>query len=196
MSLSRVGAAAAAAALSGLAIFGFQAPASAQTYPASPSPAAATQGDSTDSTPARGQQVGITADPGSFDPNSGFTFFLDCGDGVQRGSGSGTAESDGSVDFQFTVPDDAPDGTCTLVLNGTLNGAASQVNIELEIQGDGSGGAGGSDTDTDGGALPRTGSQEILPLTAAGIALVVGGAAMVVVARRRRDDLAGSSTLA
>ena len=196
MSLSRPGAVVAAAALCGLATFGFQAPANAQYGPGQGPGNQTGQGQPTDSTPNRGQQIGVSTDPGSFDPGSTVNYGLDCGDGVQRGTGSTVVGSDGSADFQYTVPSDAPEGSCTLVLTGTLNGAVSVVNVEVDVQGGGTGGTGGTGGNDNGSALPRTGSQEIVPLTAAGIALVLGGAAIVVVARRRRDDIAGSSNLA
>lgn len=71
----------------------------------------------------------------------------------------------------------------------TGTGAGSETGTGA---GSGQGAARGDSVTVAGVSLPRTGSDEIVPLTALGLGLVVGGAGMVLVARRRRT----ASTLA
>lgn len=137
-------------------------------------------------------------------------FTVSGGDGVLRSSDSSgdfiAAGAPGSTSVGSIAPGAAPAaaapaaaapaapaaGTApSAAVSGTLDGALS---VELSAPSgtaattQSGGSAAEPTTVASGRALPRTGSDSIVELTAAGIALVALGAGVVVVVRRRRDE--------
>jgi LPXTG-motif cell wall-anchored protein len=119
----------------------------------------------------------------------------------QRDLGTVTADDEGIVEFEFTVPDDLEPGANSVVFSGE----APSGEIERTVVVDGvntttfdftvaadetttppaSDGAAGNDGDTSGGALPETGGSPAAPLGAAALLLLMG-AGLVALARRVR----------
>lgn len=160
-----------------------------------------------DSNAERGQQMSASSGCARFAPGRQVAFGVES---VFQQLGSVIASVGGEATATFTVPTNLVDGQHHVVFRGaSLTGAPTEVRIPFTVSGGVFTGPGaGTDAGTDAGAgagagndgtvsvggvqLPRTGSDEILPLTALGLGLVAAGAAMVVVARRRRN----SATLA
>lgn len=200
MTSRKLASAAAAACLAGAAVLGMGAPAMAQTGSELPQVAGAS-----DSTPAPGQSVTITTGSASFTPGSTVRFTL-VGSSV---SGTAVANRFGSASFTFVVPLDTPPGSAVVRASGTLAGVARTVDFPITVvasstaapaQGGSAGGqTSGSQTSgsqTSGGqsaaagrALPRTGSDQMVPLAITGVVLVGAGAGLVIASRRRREDL-------
>lgn len=175
MTSRHLASAAAAASLAGVALLGLSAPAFAQVYP--PAGGATI----TDETVAPGQTVTVNSGPGTFDAGTDVTVVVTDTDV----SGTVTADANGNAAFTFTLPVGTPAGPTTIVFSGTNGGEAATVSVPFTVVA--SGAADGGGQVDDGGALPRTGSDEIVPLTITGIALVGVGASIVVAARRRRE---------
>lgn len=143
-----------------------------------------------DSTPARGQQMRATSGTGSFDPGTQVEY------GVRSTYirlGTTTVDATGAADATFTLPTSLADGQHHVVFTGVKNGVPTTVRLPVTVSG-GATGASTSRTVVDSragllGALPRTGSQDLVPVGAAGITLIVVGAGVAVVARRRRQEL-------
>lgn len=119
--------------------------------------------------------------------------------------GTGVVDETGAANATFKLPLSLEPGPHNVVFRGVKDGQPSSILIPFTLVGDaGAAGVGagrgvGSGTATNArtgvlGALPRTGSQEALPMAASGIALVVVGAGVVVAARRRRTALDSSPT--
>lgn len=157
--------------------------------------------------PSPGQQMSSSSGSGSFDRGTPVM------NGVQSDFiqlGTGIVDETGAADATFKLPLSLEPGPHNVVFKGVKDGRPSSVLIPFTLVGDagaaGGGAAGGgagrgvgSGTATNArtgvlGALPRTGSQEALPMAASGIALVVVGAGVVVAARRRRTALDASPT--
>lgn len=202
----------AALSLAGLATLGLATPASAQeSQPGNPGqgseqceaagapgsggypPAAGTQDAAvSDPTPARGQRVTATSGCREFAPGSQVS--------VRLGSllmGTTIASAQGEAVFSFVVPSTVADGGYEVLFSGLgFDGRQNAVGVPVQIAGGATTGATAPDAEDEDGtvsvagvSLPRTGSAEVLPLTAAGIGLVAAGGALVLVARRRRQDL-------
>lgn len=165
----------AAAALAGAAVLGTAAPATAQEYPP------AQEGVISDSTVVAGQTVTVEVGPGTFAPEITVTVTVP---GLDV---SGTTESaaDGGAEFSFTVPSDAPTGTFEVVFTG----GGTTVAVPFEVVGAAAAPVQEVDQVEQGSALPRTGADQVIPLTIGGVVLVAVGGGMVVAARRRRDTL-------
>lgn len=182
MSVSRVSAGVGALALSGMALVGLATPASAQAAPAACAqgvleayPPGQTQQAVSDSTPNRGQL--ISACVRGFKPSSSFEFGVES---TYMKLGTGTVNAGGVANASFNVPTTISLGPHSVVFIGTRNGAPATVRIPINVQGNQASGP--------VGGLPRTGSDEIVPLTAAGLGLVAAGAGLVVLARRHRRE--------
>lgn len=171
-------------------------------------PAAGTQDAAvSDPTPQRGQRVTATSGCREFAPGRSVS--------VRVGSllvGSTIASAQGEAVTSFIVPTTLADGGYEVLFSGLgFNGQPNVVGVPIQIAGGTGGAATGGGTpeepadtavegavgSSDDGAgtvtvvgvsLPRTGSSEVVPLTAAGIGLVAAGGALVLVARRRRQD--------
>ena len=118
--------------------------------------------------------------------------------------GIGTADEGGAVTIDFIVPTALTDGRHDLVFTDIVS-RSNVVRVPFNVaggptsagagqgaggagQGTGAGGAGqGTGGTGQGSALPRTGSDQLVPLTITGLALVGIGASVVVAARRRRE---------
>ena len=187
MTSRKLASAVAATSLAGAAVLGMSAPAFAQ-YPVSPSPApAGGNGAPSDTTPVPGQTITITFPSGSFTAGSTVTVTIPAL-GI---STTATANPQGGLTFSLTVPAGTRPGQATANFSGTLNGAAVTRTSSFTVvaaaaanPGRGQGSAGNS-------ALPRTGSDQLVPLPIAGLALVGVGGGIVVASRRRREDLPG-----
>jgi len=191
MSKSRAGLA--ALALSGLAVLGLQAPASAAV------------GDCPTGSHYN-PSVGCTANGASVDHRN----FTPGGkgrlraEGLRAGSraalsvestprllGNHTANGAGVVNAQFTLPSDLPAGEHHLVLRGTgENGAAIAFSVPITVQGgvvteSVAAAPISTVTTVSGSSLPYTGGEVGL-IAVAGVALVAAGSGVVVAGRRRR----------
>ena len=188
MTSRKLASALAATSLAGAAVLGMSTPALAQ-YPVSPSPAApGGAGTPSDTTPVPGQNITITFPSGSFTAGSTVAVTIPAL-GITT---TAIANPQGGLTFSLAVPAGATPGQVRASFSGTLNGAAVVRTSSLTVvaaaaasPGRGQGSAGNS-------ALPRTGSDQIVPLAIAGLALVGVGGGIVVASRRRREDLPGS----
>lgn len=146
-----------------------------------------------DSNPQRGQQMSATSGCREFAPGQSVAFGVES---AFQQLGSVIATVGGEASASFTVPTNLANGPHHVVFRGIgLNGAANEVRIPFTVSGGPATGAaapGGGTVNVGGVALPRTGSDEVVPLTALGVGLVVAGAGLVVVARRRRRDAASA----
>lgn len=123
--------------------------------------------------------------------------------------GIGIADEGGAVTIDFIVPTALADGRHDLVFTDLVT-RSNVVRVPFNVvggptsagagqgaggagqgaggAGQGAGGAGqGAGGAGQGSALPRTGSDQLVPLTITGLALVGIGASVVVAARRRRE---------
>jgi LPXTG-motif cell wall-anchored protein len=180
MTSRKLASAAAAASLAGAAVLGMGSPAIAQTGSELPQQAGAS-----DSTPTPGQTVTITTGAGSFTPGSTVSFSLQ-GSSI---AGTAVANSLGSASFTFTVPANAAPGRYTVVASGTLAGTAKTAEFQITVVAGAAASPGRGQGATGQSALPRTGSDQMVPLAITGIALVGAGAGIVVASRRRREDM-------
>jgi LPXTG-motif cell wall-anchored protein len=185
---SRLAAATAATSLAALALLGMGAPASAQSYDDQTSPGAS------DETVVLNQTFTITTGDGECDPGTAVAVAI-------RGNNfsddeTTTADSDGTATIEYTVPPEAEEGDATATFTCLLDGETNTIVVAFTVvasDSDDGGTNGGQDSDDSGtGALPRTGSDNLVALSAGGAALVALGAGMVMVARRRREGVPGS----
>jgi LPXTG-motif cell wall-anchored protein len=188
MTSRKLASAVAATSLAGAAVLGMSAPASAQSpYPISPSPAAPGTGTPNDSTPAPGQAVVITFPNGSFTGGSQVVVSI-----PELGiNTTATATPQGGLSFSFTVPAGTRPGRVTATFAGTLNGAPVVRSSSFTVVAAAATSPGRAQGAAGNSSLPRTGSDQIVPLTIAGLALVGVGAGIVVSSRRRREDIPG-----
>ena len=149
-----------------------------------------------DSNPQRGEQISATSGCREFAPGQSVAFGVES---VFQQLGSVVATIGGEATATFTVPTNLPDGRHSVVFRGaSLTGAPNEVRVPFTVSGGPATGAavdsaaGGGTVTVGGVQLPRTGSDEVVPLTALGVGLVVAGAGMVVVARRRRREAASA----
>lgn len=175
-----------ALSLAGVAVFGFQAPALAQTfceqYPNDPS---CSEGVS-DSTAEPGQPLTATTAPDSFTPGSPVEVGVES---TYQRVGSTTAAQNGSANLTFTVPTNLSPGRHHVVFSGVRNGVPNQERIPFTVVGSQATGAAKSAS-----RLPRTGDDTLIPLTLVGLSLIALGTATVVAARRRRDEMSPLGT--
>jgi len=157
-------------ALGGLAVLAMAAPAAAQQYPP-----AVNSLTCSDTTPTPGQT--ITIEGRTFAPGSTATVTLD-----SVALGSATANADGVIALQATIPADTPLGAHTFVATGQApNGQTLTLSLVCQVVPAESAGAG-----TTGGPLPNTGSNSTLPLVQIGLGLLALGGVIYAVASRRR----------
>jgi LPXTG-motif cell wall-anchored protein len=176
MNTRRAGTGLAALALTGLSVFGLQAPVHAQ-YVTDPT----AEESVSDSTVEPGQELTASTAAGSFPPGSEVEVGVES---TYQRVGTTTAAANGSARFTFEVPRNLEPGEHNVVFTGSGN----TERVPFTVVG-ASGGAGtGSATDTVAGQLPRTGTNDFVPLTVAGAGLVLVGTGVVVAARRRRTD--------
>lgn len=176
MTSRKLASAAAAASLAGVAVLGLSAPAIAQNYP----PAATTRAGITDSTVVPGQTVTANSGSGSFAPGSSVEV------SVLGVSETRTADADGNVSVTFRVPDNTRPGRFSVVFsNGTNRVEVPFTVVAAAASGPGQGQQRQQPNRL--GSLPRTGADQLVPLTITGVALVGIGAGIVVASRRRRE---------
>lgn len=153
------------------------APAAAQQYP--PAENLITVGDTT---PCPGQAVEVSAQ--TFTPGAGVTVKL--GDAVV---GTPTADADGKVSLEVTVPAGQAEGALDVSATGpgtdgelTVNAAVSVVacNETSPSTAPASGGSGGESD------LPKTGSDSTMTLVRVGVALAALGGLLLAVSTKRR----------
>ncbi|MBW3640751.1 MAG: LPXTG cell wall anchor domain-containing protein [Actinobacteria bacterium] len=165
--------AAAAASLAGVAVLGLGTPAFAQDYPPADSPAAIS-----DSTVVPGQTVTANSGSGSFVAGSSVDVM------VLGVSTTRTADASGNVSVTFRVPENTPPGDFSVVFSNDTN----RVEVPFTVVAAAAAGPGqGQGQQQTGFGLPRTGADQIVPLTITGVALVGIGAGIVVASRRRRE---------
>jgi LPXTG-motif cell wall-anchored protein len=170
MSFRKLASAAAAASLAGVAVLGMSAPANAQSYPPAKTPPSVS-----DSTVVRGQM---------FTLNSGNGF---CPGGTAQVTVFGKmtqadVDGNGNASESVTVPDRAAPGRKTATFRCS-DGETLKVAFTVVAAAAASPGQGQRQ-----GGLPRTGADQIVPLTITGVALVGIGAGIVVASRRRRES--------
>jgi len=163
---------AAAVALAGAAVLGMSAPAAAQQYP--PRSGATIS----DSSVVPGQQVTAVTAPGSFAPGTTVTVTVP-GTSV---TGTAVVGANGSASFTFTLPLGTAPGAYSVVFSGGGRTASVAFSAIAAV----AAGPGGGQ-----GNLPRTGSDQLIPLTITGLVLVGVGGGIVVASRRRRESLPG-----
>src|SRR5262245_21192435 len=158
-------------ALGGLAVLAMAAPAAAQQYPP-----AVNSLTCSDTTPTPGQT--ITFEGRTFAPDSTVTVTLD-----SAPLGSATANADGVIALQATIPADTSLGDHTFVATRPApNGHTLTLSLVCRVVPAESAG-------TTGGPLPNTGSNNTLPLVQIGLGLLAVGGVIYAIASRRRKAL-------
>jgi len=136
----------------------------------------------TDATATAGQP--ITADTGTgFCPAGSAVTVAVTGTDI---TGQTTADADGRSEFTFDAP--SQPGAYEVVFTCA---DGSDVAVSFTVESPATGGAVPDTGNGGGGALPRTGSDSIVPLTLTGLGLVGVGGGIIVAARRRRQDMPG-----
>lgn len=155
-------------ALAAVLLFATAGIAGAQTYPPADTPSVAVS----DTTPAPGQPITITAD--GFLPGSTATFTLFSAPVVL---GTATVNAQGVVSLTATIPANTTPGAHRIEVSGTgANGQPLTVVQNITV----TGAAAGSN-------LPTTGSDTSIPLTQVAIGVMAFGGLMVVMANKRRN---------
>lgn len=155
--------------------------ASAQQYPP------AREGGVSDENAERGQRMSASSGCARFAPGRSVAFGVES---EYQQLGTTTADETGEAEATFTVPSNLSNGRHHVVFTGEgVDGETNTVRIPFQVTGT----AGAPGQTTNGSALPRTGADQLVPLTVAGLTLVTVGAGIVVLARRRRES---PSTLA
>ena len=152
--------------------------ASAQTVPDC-YPNCEPTGSVSDVSPTAGQTITVTG--GNFCPNSEVAVLFD---GEQIGSG--TANGNGTVTVQVTIPQDASLGEHIITLSGLASDCETPANVEIPItvvSGAGAGGAGGAGGG--GGGVAFTGADISLGMMLLAAMVIVGAAALIVGRRRK-----------
>lgn len=176
--------------LAGVLIALLAAPALAQYRPAFIAPSSAAQGQSF-TVSGTGAVAGATV-----------SFYLTSDSGTRVLVGSTTAASDGSFSAVITVPTTISPGSYVL----TASGGTLSRTVSIQIvppsatppgggtgtgsdgNGTGSAGAGSGSAGSGTGALPRTGSNNLQPLTIGGALLVATGGLLILATRKQRRD--------
>jgi LPXTG-motif cell wall-anchored protein len=195
-----------ALSVAAVAFVGVQAPAMAQAPPAD-RPCGPGQGQppayppgqpgsasASDDTPVQNQRITFTAAPGTFDPGSQARACLRDSSGRVFSLGLVTVNPNGSATISFNIPSDAAAGTAVLSFQGVRGGSYADVSDTITIRAAGASAAAPGRTGSTGSqarsaALPRTGADQLVPLSVLGGSLVLAGAGVVVASRRRREDL-------
>lgn len=160
-------------ALAAVLLFATAGAAGAQAYP----PADTESVTVSDTTPAPGQPITITADGFLSSSTSTFTLFS-----APVVLGTATANAQGVVSLTATIPASTTPGAHRIEVSGTgADGQPLTVVQNITVTG-----AAGAD-------LPTTGSDSALPLTQVAIGVMAFGGLMVVIANKRRS---GSPTSA
>jgi len=171
---SRPKAVTAAVLLAGTAVLGASAPALAQV-----SGAGATAAGTSDDTAVLNQTLTITTGDNECPPAQPAAVVIE-GRGF-RDTDSTTADSTGTATIQYTVPSEAQPGRAS----ATFACAANTVVVPFTV-------VAAAAASPGRGQLPRTGSDNLVPLALGGAAMVAVGGAIVVAARRRREPMPGS----
>lgn len=171
MTSRKLASAAAAASLAGVAVLGLGTPAIAQDYPPANEPATIS-----DSTVVPGQTVTANSGSGSFVAGSSVDVM------VLGVSTTRTADASGNVSVSFRVPENTRPGRFSVVFSNSTN----RVEVPFTVVAATAAGPGQGQRQG-GSGLPRTGADQIVPLTITGVALVGIGAGIVVASRRRRE---------
>lgn len=174
MTSRKLASAAAAASLVGVAVLGMSAPAIAQDYPPA---SGSTPAAITDSTVVPGQTVTANSGSGSFVAGSSVEVR------VLGVSTTRTADASGNVSVSFKVPDNTRPGRFSVVFSNSTN----RVEVPFTVVAAAASGPGQGQQPNRLGGLPRTGADQLVPLTITGVALVGIGAGIVVASRRRRE---------
>ncbi|MDP3713034.1 MAG: LPXTG cell wall anchor domain-containing protein [Mycobacteriales bacterium] len=187
MSVSRVGSAAAAVTLGGLAVFGLQAPAFATHncpnpaghYPPGQCPPKTSVEDPT---PVPGQKYKVHGE--GFKPGSQVEVYAES---TPILLGTFTADSIGVIDAEVTIPLGLSVGAHSIVLTGVSpTGAPLRISTPITVTAANVAIArGGTGAPGGGLGLPATGN-EIALVSVTGLALVGVGAGAVIAGRRRR----------
>ena len=175
MTSRKLASAAAAASLAGAAVLGMAAPASAQTPPCYPNCTAAIN----DSTLAPGQSAQVTSGNATFAPGTSVSVTVP-GTNI---SGTVVADARGNATFNFTVPAGTRPGRLEVVFTA----GSTVVRVPFTVVA--AAAAQGQATSASARDLPRTGTDQMVPLAISGLALVGVGAGIVVASRRRREDM-------
>lgn len=101
---------------------------------------------------------------------------------------TGTADADGIVTLQATIPANTPLGAHTITAAGQApDGSELSLSVSINVvPADGAGDGGGS------GSLPRTGDDSSIPLAKLGVALAALGGVITAVAAKRRKAMAAA----
>jgi LPXTG-motif cell wall-anchored protein len=160
-----------------LAVLAMAAPAAAQQYPP-----AVNSLTINDTTPCPGQVV--TIEGRTFAPGGTATVVLS--DPVTLGSA--TADANGVIALEATIPADTPLGAHTLTATGPApNGQMLALSLAIQVPAAGDCGA-----STAAGTLPRTGDDTSLPLAKVGLGLLAAGGIILSVAAKRHKALSVS----
>lgn len=189
----------AATVLSGVATVSFLSPASAQDYPeptSGPGNAPTSPPGNSGNTPASdraegvpfredgdvrpGQRGHVSYGPGTVDPNGQVNGRFES---TPVPLGFVRATSTGAFTFAFTVPKSAAPGQHHAIFASVKNGVPVELSVPINV-------VAAADANTGVlGALPRTGSDAVVPMISTGVALVLAGGGVVLVARRRRAEM-------
>ncbi len=176
MTSRKLASAAAAASLVGVAVLGMSAPAIAQDYPPARTPASVS-----DSTVVLGQMFTLNSGNGfCFEDPDEITAVVEVFDDILVADVDGNGNASASV----TVPEDTAPGRQTATFE-CIDG--NTVDVAFTVVAAAAAGPGQGQQPDRRGALPRTGADQIVPLTITGVALVGIGAGIVVASRRRRE---------
>ncbi len=179
MSFRKLASASAAASLAGVAVLGMSAPAIAQDYP----PASERTAPSvSDSTVVLGQMFTLNSGNGfCFEVPDEVTAVVEVFDDIMEADVDGNGNASATV----TVPEGTAPGRQTATFE-CIDGETVEVSFTV-VAAAAAGPGQGQQPDRRGGGLPRTGADQIVPLTITGVALVGIGAGIVVASRRRRE---------
>ncbi len=178
MSFRKLASASAAASLAGVAVLSLSTPAIAQDYPPARTPASVS-----DSTVVKGQMFTLNSGNGfCFADPEEITALVEVFDDILVADVDGNGNASASV----TVPADTAPGPQTATFE-CIDGETVEVAFTVVAAAAGAPGR-GQDPDRRGSALPRTGADQLVPLTITGVALVGIGAGIVVASRRRRES--------
>jgi LPXTG-motif cell wall-anchored protein len=169
-------------AVAALAVVGVGGPASAQQYP----PAVNTVTVS-DTTPCPGDT--ITVDARTFQPGAPVTVTLVSSSLVL----AGTADANGVVALQVTLPTGTPVGEHTITATGQSPSGPLSLSARITIEPSCAGAAAAAAPTRPSGALPKTGDDSSLQLAKLGLALAAVGGVITAIAVKRRKAAAAAA---